>query len=241
MIFHVDGMVLRLGSRTYSVTSIALKACIGLMMIDAIIEVSFVSSSIAWLQDMAGRKFLHFVASGSKHRLSVLPLHLVTEHLQTINGASGTAFALVGLGGIAALVLRDWAQYRVGRVAKSCRYFYYLWLSCNMPALLLTGATVIYVFAITNERAGQKISVPEAVSLNGSPYDLNNWTPAGWFSAVLKLKLLRDRADIERQLAMMKAWLYNLPTMFLFQSGVTVLGYMDYSRWFIKPRLPEGF
>ncbi|KAI8945947.1 hypothetical protein F4801DRAFT_97073 [Xylaria longipes] len=241
MIFHVDGMVLRLGSRTYSATSVALKACIGLLMIDAIVEVAFVSSSLAWLHDPTGHKFLHFVAYGSKHRLPVLPLHFITEHLHTCNGAAGTALALVGSGGIAALLLRDWAQYRTGEAAKCCRYLYYLWLSCNLPALLYTGAIIIYVFALTNARAGQKLYIPEAVNLNGSAYDLNNWTPDGWFSAVLKLKLLRDRADIEWQLAVMRGWLYNLPTMFLFQSGVTVLGYMDYNRWIIKPRLPEGF
>ncbi|KAI1750336.1 hypothetical protein F4782DRAFT_509985 [Xylaria castorea] len=241
MTFHLDGMELRLGSRTYSATSVALNVCIGLLMIDAIIEVSFVTSSLAWLHDKAARKFLHFAAYGSKHRLPMLPSHLIIEHLHTANGAAGTAFALVGLGGLLALMLRNWAQYRTGRLARFCRYFYYIWLSCNMPALLLTGATIIYVFALTNGRAGQKIYVPEAVNLNGRPYDLNNWTPDGWLSAVLKLKLLRGRVDMEKELTVMKGWLYNLPTMFLFQSGVTVLGYMDYNRWVMKPRLPEGF
>ncbi|KAI1734098.1 hypothetical protein F4680DRAFT_439438 [Xylaria scruposa] len=211
MSFHVDSIALRLGSRTHSATSVALKACIGLLMIDAIIEVSFVSSSLTWLHDKAARKLLHFAAEGSKHRLPMLPRHLIIEHLRTANGTAGTAFALVGLGGILALVLRNWAQYRTGKLARFCRYFYYIWLSCNMPALLLTGATIIYVFALTNGRAGQKIYVLEAVNLNGHPYDLNNWTPDGWFSAVLRLKLLRDRMDIEGQLTVMRGWLYNLP------------------------------
>ncbi|KAI0183889.1 hypothetical protein EV127DRAFT_506261 [Xylaria flabelliformis] len=234
-------MALRLGSRTYSVTSVALKVSIGLLMIDAIVEVSFVSSSLTWLHDKAARKLLHFAAYGSKHRLPMLPRHLIIEHLRTANGAAGTAFALVGVGGILALILRNWAQYRTGRLPRFCRYFYYIWLSCNMPALLLTGATIIYVFALTNGHASQRIYVLEAVNLNGRPYDLSNWTPDGWFSAVLRLKLLRDRMEIEKQLTVMRGWLYNLPIMFLFQSGVTVLGYMDYNRWVMKPRLPEGF
>ncbi|KAI0483470.1 hypothetical protein F4859DRAFT_512128 [Xylaria cf. heliscus] len=241
MLFRVDGMVLRLGSRTYSATSVALKACIVLLMIDSIIEVSFVMSTIAWLHHEASARPLRFVANGTKHRLPALPLHLVTGHLLTTNGAAATAFTLVATGGMAALLLRDWAQYRTGKGPKACRYFYYFWLSANMPALLLTGATIIYVFALTNGRAGQKIYVPEAVNLNGRPYDLNNWTPDSWFSAVLQLKLTRDRAEIVRKLIVMKGWLYNLPPMFLFQSTVTVLGYMDYNRWVIKPRMREAF
>ncbi|KAI0438342.1 hypothetical protein F4803DRAFT_555134 [Xylaria telfairii] len=240
MVFQVDGMVVRLGSHTYAATSVALKTFIVLMMIDAIIEASLVCSSIGWLNDVARGRVLRFVTYGSKYRLPALPRHLIRDPLHTSNGAAGTAFAFVGLGGLAVLTLRDWAQYRTGTGPKCCRIFYYLWVSANTPALFFTGATMVYVLVLSNTRAGQKIHVQKAVNLHGRPYDLDDWPPDVWFSAVLDLKLTQDRGEIAKQLGVMRAWIYNLPLMFLFQSTVTVLGYMDYNRWTIKPRAPGG-
>ncbi|KAI0197794.1 hypothetical protein F4808DRAFT_463333 [Astrocystis sublimbata] len=240
MIFHRYGMVLRLGCRTYSALSVALKVCIGLMVIDAIIELAFVSISMRWMRSKAGPLFWHFMASGSKHRLSALPRHLITEHLHTMNAAAGTAFVHIGLMGFMALVLRDWAQYRPGKHAKYCRRFYYFWLVSHLPALLLTFATMIYVFAITIGRASEKIDVQAAVKLDGKPYDLNRWTPDGWLTAVLEMNVIKGSEEIEAQLKFMKTWLWNLPTVFLLQSGVTMLALLDYNRWVIKPRLQDG-
>ncbi|KAI0399134.1 hypothetical protein F4802DRAFT_603260 [Xylaria palmicola] len=240
MFYHVVARW-ALKPRTPSVTSIVLRVFTGLLILDSLIELSFISSTISWLDDTARHKIFRFVAYGSKHHLSGLPRHLIVDHADLGNGAAATALVVVGFGGIISILLRNWAQYRKGELAKLCRYFYYLWLAFNIPALIFTSAALIYVFAVTNARAGQRIDTPLAVNLNGRTYDRGIWTPVDWFSAVLRLRLTRDREEILKHLTIMRGWQYNLITMFLLQLGETFFALMDYKLWTRKPRLPEAY
>ncbi|KAJ2977618.1 hypothetical protein NUW58_g7756 [Xylaria curta] len=205
MHYSVDRM-----RRKYSIIPATLKLCIGLLVIDSIIELALVGDTTHWLGDTVGHKNFHFLSDGSRHRLPWLPSHFIIDPVHTSNGAAATIIVAVGAGSVASLWLRNWAQYRTGETPKYCRYFYYIWLSSNVPGLLLTGAALVYVFATTNARAGQQIDVALAVDLDGRPYNRGTWTPQGWFSAVLELRLLRNREEIVKHLSIMKGWQYNL-------------------------------
>ncbi|KAI0532649.1 hypothetical protein GGR58DRAFT_522627 [Xylaria digitata] len=222
-----------------SATSYALRVSLALLIINSILAISLVSTSIVWLNSLRHKVF-YFFADGSRHHLSGLPHFFVIDQLYTVNGAAATSLT-IGIWGIVSLWLRNLTQYRTGDFAKFSRYCYYLWVSFNVPALLLTNVSLIYIFAITNAQAGQKIDTELAVELNGSPYFEGTWTPQSWLSAVLGLKLVRDREDIENQLKLMEAWRYNLIPMFVIHLTETALVFMDYNRWLRKPKLPEAY
>lgn len=213
MAYYVQRLTLRpctLRSRTPTIISIALRVCIGLLVIDSIIEMAFASSTIAWLDHTASPTAFRFVAYGRKHPLSGHPRHFTVDQVHTSNAAAVVVLIVVGIGSALAICLRDWAQHRKGELAKCSRYFYYLWLSLNVPALILTAVALIYVFAVTNARDGQRISTALAVNENSRPYSRGAWTPQSWFSAVLRLELVRGREDIVKQLIVMKGGQYNL-------------------------------
>jgi hypothetical protein len=189
---------------------IALRVCLGLLIIDSIIEMAFASSTAAWLDHTASATAFRFVAHGRKHPLSGHPRHFIVDQVHTSNAAAVVALVIVGIGSAASFGLRDWAQHRKGERAKFSRYVYYLWLSFNIPALLLTGVALIYVFAVTNPRDGQRIRTALAVNENGRPYSRGTWTPQSWFSAVLRLELVRGKEEIVKHLTVMKGGQYNL-------------------------------
>ncbi|KAI1440466.1 hypothetical protein F5Y02DRAFT_345015 [Annulohypoxylon stygium] len=211
-------------------TSLALKATLGLLMVDSIIELSFVSSMVAWLHRTASKGFT-VNHDGSSYLLAGKPLNLMGDQGHTSNGAAGTAFVLIGLGGIVSLYLRYWARSKVGGLANFARFLYYLWVGLNIPALLLTIGALAYVFAVTNAHEGQTIDASLAASLNGSPYPEQTWTPQNWFSAVLKLDLADARSDIESHLHVMRGWQYNLIPMFIIQLGFTILVLWEFATW----------
>ncbi|KAI1122375.1 hypothetical protein F5Y10DRAFT_76648 [Nemania abortiva] len=239
MTYYVERSAFR--PRALSATSAALRVCVGLLVIDAIIEMAFASSTTAWLDHTASHTAFRFVANGRKHPLSGHPRHFIVDQVHTSNAAAVAALIIVGFGSAVSLRLRDWAQHRKGQLAKGCRYFYYLWLSFNVPAVLLTGVALIYVFAVTNTRTTQKISTALAVNENSRPYSRGTWTPQSWFAAVLRLELVRGKEDIVKQLVVMQGWQYNLVPMFVLQLSETVLAFMDYNRWIREPRLPEAY
>ncbi|KAI5918032.1 hypothetical protein F4810DRAFT_715905 [Camillea tinctor] len=208
--------------RNSPAASLALKIFIALLMVDSIIELSFVSSMVAWLnRTVSQNAFLFRAADGSAHALSGLPQNLLADQGHTSNGAAGTAFVLIGLGGITALLLRSRA-----------RAPYYLWLALHVPALLLTAGALGYVFAVTNARRGQTIDVARAVALDGaSPYDVDSWTPQNWFAAVLGLDLTERRGEVESHLAVMRGWQYNLIPLFLVQLGETAVALWECVEW----------
>lgn len=147
----------------------------------------------------------------------------------TSNGAAGTAFILIGCGGILALWLRNRSNYHTKSFNGSfSRFWYNAWLVLNVPALLLTLGSLAYVFAVTNAHSGQTIDLEHVVPA-GMAYPLGVWTPQNWFQAVLKLDLpsVGDRADIESHYKVMLGWQYNLIPMFLIQLVETALAFHE--------------
>ncbi|KAI6084010.1 hypothetical protein F4821DRAFT_243605 [Hypoxylon rubiginosum] len=207
--------------------SLALKLAIGLLMVESIIELSFVSSMVAWLHRRASKGFT-FNYDGSTYLLAGEPLNLMVDQGHTSNGAAGTAFVLIGLGGILGLLLRSWSRNKSGGAATFARSIYYLWVSVNIPAFLLTTGALAYVFAVTNAHEGQTIDVALAAGLDGRKYPLDNWTPQNWFSAVLGLDLVDARGDIQSHLSVMRGWQYNLIPLFLVQLCETILALWEF-------------
>ncbi|KAH9988239.1 hypothetical protein F4779DRAFT_611103 [Xylariaceae sp. FL0662B] len=208
--------------RNISRLSFALILAIALLMVDSIIELSFVSSMVAWLHRRASLGF-SVNYNGSRFLLAGKPEHFIVDQGHTSNGAAGTAFILIGLGGILALVLRHWSFNKPTVSGTAARFIYYFWVFLNIPAFLLTTGALAYVFAVTNAHKGQVIDVPLAARLDGSPYPVDYWTPQNWFTAVLQLDLTDAKDDIQNHLSVMRGWQYNLIPMFLIQLCVTVL------------------
>lgn len=207
-------------------TSIALKAAIGVLMVDSIIELSFISSMVAWLHKTASGSFPVVAGDGSTFDLRGEPLHLLVDQGHTGNGAAGTAFVLVGVGGIVAL----WLRNRAGRFGRA---LYYFWLVCNVLALMLTIGALGYVFSVTSRHRRQTIDLGLAETLRGTKYPLNEWTPQNWFAAFLDLDIADDsvRRDIASHYRVMRGWQYNLIPLFLVQLVETVLAVLDGLTW----------
>lgn len=209
---------------------------LALLMIDAIIELSFISSMVAWLHSTAGGEF-EVIAPEMQDTMSFnlhgKPKNLLLNQGHTSNGAAGTAFVLIGLGGILVLTLR----HRASTSSKAVRLtntLYFGWLVSTILSALLTLAALAYTFAVTNKTRGQTIDIAVAASLDSRPYPnyvaypKDDWTPETWFEAVLELTLVERslRLDIEHHLTIMRGWKWNLIPLFLLGltfSGVAVL------------------
>ena len=202
----------------------ALYISLGLLMVVSIIELSFISTMVGWLHHRASGTFA-FQYHGSRSELSGQPKNFIVDQGHTSNGASGTAFILVGIGGF--LILCSSSRRRS---SKSIPVFYHLWLIVNVLSLLLTLASLIYVFVVTNSHKGQKIDPETAASLNGQPYTMDSWTPQNWFSAILDLDLSDsdERRDIESHLRIIRGWQYNLISFFIIHFVETCLALWDY-------------
>lgn len=217
--------------------TIALWASIAILMIDSIIELSFVSSMVAWLHRRAGRDF-EISYDGSTYPLHGKPLHLLVDQGHTTNGAAGTAFVLVGIGGILALLFRN----RLGRLGSG---YYIFWLVMTLLSVLLTLAALIYTMVLTYQHDLQSIDNAAASSLDNRPYPnyvaypVNAWTPENWFDAVLRLDLVHesDRRDIREHLRVMRGWRWNLIPMFVVGVGVCGVAWVEY---FSVERRREG-
>lgn len=208
--------------------SLALKLALVTLMIDSILELSFVTATVGWLHNTASGTFAVRFGS-STFELRGEPANLLTDQGHTSNGAAGTAFVLVGLGGIIALWLRG-GRYRASRLGV---FMYYLWVAINLLAVLLTLAALAYVFSVTRAHDGQDIDVSLASTLHGRKYPLDTWTPQNWFAAVLRLDVANGGVlrDIRSHYRIMLGWQYNLIPMFVIQLGTTVLAVVDCLRW----------
>jgi len=195
------------------------------LMIDAIVELSFISSMVAWLHHTAGGDF-EVIAPESPNMMSFLlhgkPKGLLTDQGHTSNGAAGTAFVLVGLGGILVTILRHHAlngSRRSGLVTTLHR----AWIISTIGSAVLTLAALLYTFILTSVHQGQTIDIDIAASLDNRPfpnkvaYPEQFWTPENWFDAVLELPLVdrHQREDIARHLTIMRAWRWNLIPLFV--------------------------
>lgn len=214
-----------------------LPVALALLMIDAIIELSFVSSMVAWLHRTAGGDFT-IVAPSTSDKLSFLlhgkPEGLLVNQGHTSNAAAGTAFVLVGLGGILVLTLRHRASIK-GTAAGLSMVLYHAWLVSTILSVLLTLVALIYTFVVTNAHSRHTIDLNVAASLNNQPYPnyvaypLDKWTPENWFSAVLELQLVKpdQREDIAHHLTIMRAWKWNLIPLFILGFGFSLVAIMD--------------
>lgn len=213
-------------------TSLLLKVFIGLLMIVSIIELSFISATVAFLAKRASHTF-DVVYNGSTMPVSGTPAQILVNQGHTSNGASGTAFVIVGCCGTLAV----WLRGRPGYHNKSLggyfsRGWYRLWLALNVPALLLTLGALAYTFAVTRAHQGQRIDLSVAQGLDGGAYPLQEWTPQNWFDALLKLDLASgtDRDDIDSHYKIARGWEFNLIPFFIVQLVQTALALLEAMR-----------
>ena len=200
-------------------------------MLDSILELSFISSMVRWLHVRAGKAF-EIAYNGSTYSLHGKPVGLLVDQGHTSNGAAGTAFVLIGVGGILVLWLRSRNNTRLTRGLHT------FWLVMTVLSALLSLAALIYVFVLTGKHAGQRIDEGVASQLGNRPYPdyvaypLEFWTPENWFDAVLKLDLVEasDRGAIDLRVAVMRGWRYNLIPLFILGVAVSALAWWDASR-----------
>ncbi|KAF4969053.1 hypothetical protein FZEAL_10303 [Fusarium zealandicum] len=201
---------------------------LGALMVVAIIELSFISATVGWFHSTASNTFT-FEYRGSREELKGEPKNFITDQGHTSNGAAGTAFVLIGLGGCIILWLRSKPNPN-----KFSLGLYRAWIVTNVLSLLLTLSALIYVFVVTDQYSGQTIDPRLAASLQGRHYNIGSWTPQSWFPAILQLDLVDDdvRSDIASHVRIMRGWQYNLIPFFLVHLGETGLALWDArKRW----------
>ncbi|KAH6975089.1 hypothetical protein BKA56DRAFT_489560 [Ilyonectria sp. MPI-CAGE-AT-0026] len=205
---------------------IALYASLALLMVVAIIELSFISAMVGWLHATASGTF-KFAFDGSTYDLKGEPKNFIVDQGHTSNGAAGTAFILIGIGGF--LILWLSSRPNPGKITIA---FYHAWLVTNVLSLLLVLSALIYTFVVTNNHKGQTIDPSVAASLDGKKYDIDSWTPQNWFSAFLKLDLVdsSERSDINSHLRIMRGWQYNLIPFFIIHLLETSVALWDASQ-----------
>ena len=207
--------------------TILLFVAIATLMIDSLLEMAFISSMVYWLNHGASGPY-EINRNGRIFSLHSAPRRLLTDQGHTSNGAAGTAFVLIGLGGIVALLLARPLSPR----HRLLGWLYRAWLVLTVPATLLTLAALIYVNVVTSKHSGQTIDLDLVVS-SGVPYPVDSWTPQNWFSAVLKLPLTDDDTEskIAHHLRIMNGWRWNLIPLFVIELGVCVLAFVEARMW----------
>ncbi|KAL6859219.1 hypothetical protein J3F83DRAFT_717542 [Trichoderma novae-zelandiae] len=204
----------------------ALCIALGVLMVDAVLELAFITSTVAWLHSTASGTFaVHF--DGSTFDLYGEPKHFLVDQGHSSNGAAGTAVVLIGFGGIVTLWLRSRPSVLGPRFTS---FLYGAWLVILALGLVLTIASLGYVFSVTNAHKGQTIDVNVASTTGNHKYAVDTWTPQNWFAAMLKLDLAdaSQRSDVETHLRIMRGWQYNLIPLFLIQLATTVLAGLEY-------------
>lgn len=216
-------------------TSTILYVLIGLLTVDALLELAFISSTVSFLHRRAGDSFqVIYGPNYASFRLHGKPEHLLLNEGHTSNGAAGTAIVLVGIGGLLTfwLLARD---ARAGHRTKFAVIAHHAWMVVSLLSLLLTIAALGYTMAAVNAHQGQTIDITVARSLNNQPYPryvaypLDSWTPENWFAAVLALPLTlkQDRDLIRTKYNVIKGWRWNLIPMFLLGLAVVIVGIID--------------
>lgn len=214
--------------------TLALMVAIAALLVDSIIELSQISIMVAWLHRRAGRDFdIHH--SGNTYPLHGKPSGLLLDQGHTSNGAAGTAFVLIGMGGILALWLRQLALRPNAKARSLFMCCYHCWLFTTVPSMLLTLAALIYTFVLTIIHNGQSIDVQLAATLDNMPYPnqvaypLDQWTPENWFKAILQLRLASnsDRSNIKFHVRVMEGWRWNLIPMFVIGLLVCAIAFAE--------------
>lgn len=214
-------------------TKILLGAMV-LLFIDGIIELAFIASMVSWVHRRAGGDFI-INANGSQFPLHGKPANELVDQGHTSNGAAGTAFIVIAMGGWLILYLRHRQLKRADTVHGFVKGLYYFWLVMTVLSAMLAVAALIYTFIVTYAHMNQTIDIGLASSLDNHPYPnyvaypRQSWTPENWFTAVLELPLAfgHDRSDINLHLALMKGWRWNLIPLSVLGIAVAVLAIVD--------------
>jgi hypothetical protein len=212
-----------------ALSTLLLSISLALLMVISIIELSFISSTVSFLHRRAGGQFnLSFVYTNPNNfPIHGKPLHFLLNQGHTSNGAAGTAFVLIGIGGILVLTARKSARFSRHHIVKMA---YYAWIVFTILSALLTLAALIFTFIVTDNHKGQSINVFLASSLydqpypHQRPYPADEWTPENWFAALLATGGLGkdDASELNKRLRICRGWRWNLVPMFIF--GVAVAG-----------------
>ncbi|EFX01909.1 hypothetical protein CMQ_4980 [Grosmannia clavigera kw1407] len=220
-----------------------LAIALGLLAIDAAIELGFVTSMVAFLHSGApsGVYEVRSSSSTSTYNISGVPLRLLVNQGHTSNGAAGTALVLICIVGVIALtgrrLLLSPSSRKGGVSATLAAVLYYVWVALQIPALLLTVGALGYVFTVTHRHSGQTIDQNVAAQIHDAAtqkYPLDSWTPQSWFSAVTEQLTFVDpglRANLIRHLRIMRGWQYNLIPLFLLQLAETIAAILDFRHW----------
>lgn len=211
-----------------------LYGAIALLMIDSITETGLIVAMVEWLHRRAGGEFF-INYNDSTFSLNGKPLNLLGDQGHASNGAAGTAFVVIGCGGLLALALRHRQLKRYGGISGFTSFLYNFWLYMTAISAVFSVAVLVYTFVETYRHTGQHINIAVASQLNNQPYPDNvpyprdSWTPQNWFPAVLELDLhsAEDREDIRTYLAIMRGWQWNLIPMAVLSIAVAVLAFTE--------------
>ncbi|EAQ86677.1 hypothetical protein CHGG_07930 [Chaetomium globosum CBS 148.51] len=194
--------------------------CLFLLAVDAAITMGLVSNMVSFLHRNGRGPFAVAPADGSPFLLAGEPANLVVDQGHTANAAGGTALILVGFGGSIAL----WLERRVRKKWDRSSPFFHIWAVFVLLSFLLTMVALIYTFVETAKTGGQVIDLGVARA-NPPPakYPDDKWTPENWYAAVLDLPLAsaNQRRVINGNLTIMRAWRWNLVSLFIL--GFTLL------------------
>lgn len=212
-----------------------LVGAVSLLMVDSIIEMAFISNMVSWLHRRAGGDFFIDYPKGSVFPLHGKPEGLLVNQGHTSNGAAGTAFVAIGMGGLLILWLRHRQLQRSSTESGVSKFLHRFWVIMTVLSALLAFAALVYTFVVTYQHDHQSIDVAVASGLPNHPYPdyvaypALQWTPENWFTAVLKLNLNSpgDRSDIQSQLRLMKAWRWNLIPLWIIGTAVAALAVVD--------------
>lgn len=208
-----------------------------LLMIDSISETGLIVAMVEWLHRRAGGGF-PVAYSNNTFLLAGKPLNFLVDQGHASNGAAGTAFVVIGGGGVLALSLRHRQLKRYGGINGFTAFLYNFWLYMTAISAIFSIAVLVYTFVLTYTHTGQHINVAAASRLNNQPYPNNvpyprdSWTPQNWYPAVLELDLISqdDRDSIKVYLAIMRAWQWNLIPMAVLSITVSILAFLDRRR-----------
>jgi len=195
--------------------------CLFLLAVDAAITMGLVSNMVSFLHRNGRGPFAVGPADGSPFLLTGEPANLVVDQGHTTNAAGGTALILIGFGGSIALWLERRAQKKWDRSSP----FFNIWAVFVLLSSLLTMVALIYTFVETTKTGGQAIDLSVArANPHPTKYPDGRWTPENWYAAVLDLPLASaaQRRVISGNLTIMRAWRWNLVSLFIL--GFILLG-----------------
>lgn len=202
-----------------------------LLMIDSAIEVALVSSMVGYLHRSGSNQY-PFEYQGTSATVDAKPAQLLLNQGHLSNGAAGTALVVVSFGGFVILWVQRrrkrmvtllngrWLEIQLTRLQNISRRpsrFLLPYAILTVLSVLLTLSALAYTFALTNQTNGQTIDKALAVSVQGTSYPRDQWTPETWTQAVLRLPVTNDddARYLQHWLRIMEGWKWNLIPMFL--------------------------